>query len=435
MKNKNYINSIQASYRIKFLFLFFTFLFVQIGFSQETKKVLFIGNSQTFYNDLPKMTQNIASSLGDVLDYEESTIPSFSFRQHINNSETRNKIRKGGWNYVILQESSAWPALWNDYVEDNIYPYLQQLKDLIEETNPCAKIILYHTWGYKDGIPNSCASWPNVCSYTSMDNQLQDRFKEMATKFNTMLAPVGPVWRNLRTNFPLIELFDPDKTHPSLKGSFVGAMTFYTIFFEKDASASTYDAGIPNNEIASIKSSVKIVSYDNLSKWREIKENEDVAFDFQIGANLEVTFNNKSDFGDSYLWDFGDGNTSTDKNPKHTYTSDGKYIVKLKVTRCGKSVEVINTILEDTLSIKDLEKSNIKIFPNPVNDNLFINLPNVDIEISVYSIEGKLILEKLKPLTLNYQLDVSSLKSGLYLLRIINKNNISDFKNSLFVKK
>jgi len=415
------------------LFICISILIAQNGFSQETKNVLFIGNSQTFYNNLPKMTQNIANSVGDVLNYEQSTLPSYSFRQHINNSETRNKIRKGGWDYVILQESSSWPALWDSYVEANIYPYLQQLKDLIKETNPCAKIILYHTWGFKEGIPGYCATWPNVCNYTSMDNQLQIRFKEMASKFNMILSPVGPVWRTLRTSAPLIELFDPDNSHPSLKGSFVGAMTFYTIIFDKDASTSTYDAGIPANEIASIKDIVKTVSFDSLTTWKDIKENEDVAFEYQIGANLEVTFSNKSEFADSYLWDFGDGNTSTDKNPTHAYSVSGNYLVKLTVTRCGNSVEVIKTITEGTLSIGDFENSEIKIFPNPTSETLNIHLLNTNVEIEVYSIEGKLLIEKIQPTSKQFQLNVSVLNSGLYLLRITNTNNLSDFKNKLIV--
>ncbi|MDG1528683.1 MAG: hypothetical protein P8I51_09240 [Polaribacter sp.] len=72
------LSSIKSSIRLSLLFLCFSF--IQIGFAQETKNVLFIGNSQTFYNDLPKMTQNIANCLGDVLTYEESTIPSYSLR-------------------------------------------------------------------------------------------------------------------------------------------------------------------------------------------------------------------------------------------------------------------------------------------------------------------------------------------------------------------
>ena len=44
-----------------------------------------------------------------------------------------------------------------------------------------------------------------------------------------------------------------------------------------------------------------------------------------------ITFTNASNGGSSFAWDFGDGNTSTDKNPTHTYTKSGKYTVVLKV--------------------------------------------------------------------------------------------------------
>jgi gliding motility-associated-like protein len=46
---------------------------------------------------------------------------------------------------------------------------------------------------------------------------------------------------------------------------------------------------------------------------------------------VEVTFFNKSILGDSMFWDFGDGVTSTELNPKHTYEEPGEYIVSLTV--------------------------------------------------------------------------------------------------------
>ncbi len=258
-------NNYSLSLRARLIIISFLIICNYVVYSQKTKNVLFIGNSQTFYNDLPALTSNIATSLGDVLNYEESTIPSFSLKQHLNKLETINKIKKGGWEYVILQEQSSLPALWNSFVEENVYPYIQQMKDFILEHNPCAKIILYHTWGYKLGFQTYCSTYPNVCDYNGMDNELQKRFIEMQTKFNAIISPVGPVWRNIRNSFPDIELFDLDNTHPSLKGSFTGALTFYTVIFEKDASSSTYNPGIPNPDATKIKDAVKEVSFDNLS--------------------------------------------------------------------------------------------------------------------------------------------------------------------------
>lgn len=50
-----------------------------------------------------------------------------------------------------------------------------------------------------------------------------------------------------------------------------------------------------------------------------------------------IQFENKSDKAETYVWDFGDGNTSTDATPSHRYTSSGNYVVKLTAQKGGKS--------------------------------------------------------------------------------------------------
>jgi hypothetical protein len=46
----------------------------------------------------------------------------------------------------------------------------------------------------------------------------------------------------------------------------------------------------------------------------------------------EIRLFNLSEYGSYYLWDFGDGNTSTDENPRHLYTAVGEYDISLEVT-------------------------------------------------------------------------------------------------------
>ena len=50
---------------------------------------------------------------------------------------------------------------------------------------------------------------------------------------------------------------------------------------------------------------------------------------------LDVSFNNNSMYGESYLWDFGDGNYSNQENPEYTYYEAGHFQVKLTVTGPG----------------------------------------------------------------------------------------------------
>lgn len=70
------------------------------------------------------------------------------------------------------------------------------------------------------------------------------------------------------------------------------------------------------------------------------------AFDYEADG-LEVTFTNKSTNATSFSWDFGDGETSTDQNPVHTYDAYGVYTVKLSATGDGGTA----TSLPDELTI------------------------------------------------------------------------------------
>lgn len=65
-----------------------------------------------------------------------------------------------------------------------------------------------------------------------------------------------------------------------------------------------------------------------------------------VANGLTVTFNNTSVGGVSYLWNFGDGQTSTMTNPVHTYATGGAYIVTLSTTNtCGSTNNTQTVVL------------------------------------------------------------------------------------------
>lgn len=83
-----------------------------------------------------------------------------------------------------------------------------------------------------------------------------------------------------------------------------------------------------------------------------------------------VVFSNCSENANSYLWDFGDGITSTEENPEHHYTEDGEYVVEL--TAYGESV---NDTFKDTVLVNwtQIDKPNIYIYPETAID-IFVEL-------------------------------------------------------------
>jgi PKD repeat protein len=76
-----------------------------------------------------------------------------------------------------------------------------------------------------------------------------------------------------------------------------------------------------------------------------------VDFDYTV-EDFVVTFVNKSQDATSYSWDFGDGNTSTEENPVHTYAAEGSYEVVLTGTSGSESKTATKTI---TISLNPTE--------------------------------------------------------------------------------
>jgi gliding motility-associated-like protein len=98
----------------------------------------------------------------------------------------------------------------------------------------------------------------------------------------------------------------------------------------------------------------------------------------KLAIPIKVNFFNESKDANAYLWDFGDGNTSTDTNPEHIYTSVGNFDVTLTVF---KSSVCSASIVKGQFMIS---ADNILFVPNTftpnndgVNDEFVISITNI----------------------------------------------------------
>ena len=151
-----------------------------------------------------------------------------------------------------------------------------------------------------------------------------------------------------------------------------------------------------------------------------------------IAIGGTVSFSSAGSGATSYVWDFGDGNTSTQNNPSHTYTTSGIFTVTLTGTLNGCTNTSQLTINVGGVDILDYDLENaINIIPNPNEGQfeLFISIPEVqDIEITLYNSLGQLIKSDLfKEVTKNnFTYDLSDKPRGIYFLNVSSiKGNIT----------
>ena len=176
-------------------FLLITLSSVVVKAQNTLKRALFLGNSYTSYNNLPQLTAQVATSMGDTLVTDSNTPGGYKLSQHHNDATSITKINMPGWNFVVLQEQSQLPAFTDAQVQTACFPYAVLLNDRIKGANPDAETVFYMTWGRKNGDASNCSSFPPICTYNGMDSLLRLRYMTMANDNRALVSPVGAVWR------------------------------------------------------------------------------------------------------------------------------------------------------------------------------------------------------------------------------------------------
>ncbi|MEM7163043.1 MAG: DUF4886 domain-containing protein [Bacteroidota bacterium] len=277
------------------LFLTFSVLFFnQVDLNSQSKNVLFLGNSYTAFNNLPLLTANVAESMGDSIYQDRNTPGGHTLEGHSTNPTSLALIEEGIWDYVVLQEQSQRPSFPIGQVEQEVFPFAETLNEHILTHNSCAETMFYMTWGRKNGDGGNCPFWPPVCTYDGMDSLLNLRYRMMGEMNEAIVSPVGAVWNYIRSNYPDIELYNPDESHPSQKGSYAAAVTHYTSMFRKDPTLIPYNYNLTEEEANQIKEACKMVLFENMQEWYIGDYDLIASFESENVQGLEYEFTSTS---------------------------------------------------------------------------------------------------------------------------------------------
>jgi hypothetical protein len=182
-----------------------------------------------------------------------------------------------------------------------------------------------------------------------------------------------------------------------------------SIELDPNASLDSLQGGTYNLQVRDQNQCIRDTSFT-------VPSPDTLVADFSVETDgYELTVTNRSRSAADYLWDFGDGNTSTEVSPTHTYDQVGRYELCLQVQNdCGEK-QLCQEVIIVLLSSPPADPLKAKLFPNPVRDRLRVDLPSDNGQIEVWSIMGQRIWEA--PANIQQEIDVSKWAAGMYILR------------------
>lgn len=192
--------------------------------------VLFIGNSLTYGNDLPKMVAELAKAGNQrPIHHERETPGGCTFEKHWKDGKALAKIQSRKWDYVVLQDNSQGPLKKRDSMFDHGKKFDAEIK------KQGAKTILYMTWALQDKPEDQAA--------------ISKAYLDLSAELKSQIAPVGNAWEAALRGNKKPALHTADKKHPTATGTYLAACVFYATIFGKSPEGLPGSIGkLPDEE-------------------------------------------------------------------------------------------------------------------------------------------------------------------------------------------
>lgn len=168
-------------------------------------RILFIGNSLTYYNDLPGLLQRVARLAGDsALVVELVARPDYALEDHWHDGVARQQLERARWDHVVMQQGPSSRPASQDHLRE---------------------------WSVRFGTPIRAAGatpvlymvWPDASRPADFSG-VREGYRRAARASGGIFAPAGEAWRLALERGTPVSLYMRDGFHPTLEGSYLAAL-------------------------------------------------------------------------------------------------------------------------------------------------------------------------------------------------------------------
>jgi hypothetical protein len=170
-------------------------------------RVLFIGNSLTYGNDLPGMVRALAKAAGQEMFVDSVTFGGFSLDDHWSHGAAPKAIASRQWDVVVLQHGPAT-------LPESRAAFRAAVKEYDRDIRKAgARPAFYMVWPPRDRI--------------AYFDAVRESYSLSASDVDGIFIPAGEAWRAAWKRNPDAPLYAGDGFHPSVAGSYAAALSIY----------------------------------------------------------------------------------------------------------------------------------------------------------------------------------------------------------------
>ncbi|HLF08578.1 MAG TPA: SGNH/GDSL hydrolase family protein [Dehalococcoidia bacterium] len=177
-------------------------------------RVLFVGNSYTYYHDMPGLVGQLAAAAGEPrpLETELVVASGASLQRHWERGQAAARIREAPWDYVVLQEQSTLPI----FNPAQMHEAVRLFDGAVKESG--ARTLLYLTWARRN-LPRQ-------------QSAISRAYIAIVEELGATVVPVGVAWQRALGERSDLVLHMKDQSHPNPLGAYLAACVFYATLYE-----------------------------------------------------------------------------------------------------------------------------------------------------------------------------------------------------------
>lgn len=174
-------------------------------------RVLFIGNSLTYSNDIPLIVKALAKAAGKEMHVKSICFPAYNLEDQYRQGDAVAALKNETWDFVVMQQGPT------------------SLPEDAEDMTNWAKVFapLIHKAGAR---PAMYMVWPSIDRISYFD-AIHEHYSDTAYAIKSMFIPAGEAWREAWRRDPKAPLYSFDQFHPSEAGSYLSALSIYGMLY------------------------------------------------------------------------------------------------------------------------------------------------------------------------------------------------------------